>query len=182
MATIHLVRHGKAAAGFGDHTDPGLDDLGRAQAEAAADALEPLGPLAVYASPLARARETAVPLAGRWSSEIIIEPRVAEIPSPTEDLGERAAWLRSIMPGRWSDLDAGLQGWRRSLIDCVAGMAEDCVVFCHYIAINVAVGAAEEDDRMVLFSPDNGSITTLTNEGGRLRVLSLGRTASTVVN
>ena len=32
MPTIYLVRHGSAAAGFGAHADPGLDDVGRRQA------------------------------------------------------------------------------------------------------------------------------------------------------
>ena len=182
MAKIYLVRHGKAAAGFAGHADPGLDDLGRSQAEAAADRLAGLGPMPIYSSPLARARETAVPLARRWSSEVIIEPRVAEIPSPTDDLAERAAWLQQAMAGRWSALDASLQTWRRALIDCIAAMPEDSVVFCHFIAINVAVGAAENDDRMVVFSPDNGSVTILENDDGRLEVLELGRTAVTRVN
>ncbi len=182
MATVYLVRHGKAAAGFDGHTDPGLDDLGRAQAESTAAMLDGLGPLPIYSSPLARARETAEPLARRWSSEVIIEPRVAEIPSPTDDLVERAAWLRQAMAGSWSALDPSLQAWRQALIDCVAAMPEDSVVFCHFIAINVAVGAAEDDDRMVLFSPDNGSVTTLTNDAGRLEVVELGRTAVTRVN
>ena len=136
----------------------------------------------VYSSPLARARETAVPLARRWSSEVIIEPRVAEIPSPTEDLAERAAWLREVMAGTWSALDERLQAWRQALIDCVTAIPEDSVVFCHFIAINAAVGGAQSDDRMVLFSPDNGSVTILSNDGGRLNVLDLGRTADTEVN
>ena len=182
MARIYLVRHGKAAAGFGGHADPGLDDLGRAQAEATAAMLAGLGPLPVYSSPLARAIETAKPLAERWAAEIIIEPRVAEIPSPSDDLTERAAWLRSAMAGRWSTLDDSLQAWRASLIDCVASLPEDSVVFCHFVAINVAVGGAENDDRMVLFSPDNGSVTILSNDGGRLGVIELGRTAETRVN
>lgn len=182
MARIYLVRHGKAAAGFDGHADPGLDDLGRAQAAATAGMLAELGPLPIYSSPLARARETAVPLAERWASEVIIEPRVAEIPSPTEDLAERAAWLREAMAGRWSALDDSLQAWRTALIDCVTDMAEDSVVFCHFVAINVAVGGAQDDDRMVLFSPDNGSVTTLSNDGGRLAVVDLGRTAETHVN
>ena len=181
MAKVYMVRHGKAAAGFDGHADPGLDDLGRAQAEATAALLADLGPLPIYSSPLARARETAVPLAERWQSEVIIEPRVAEIPSPTEDLAERSAWLRQAMAGSWSTLDDSLQTWRRELIDCVTAMPEDSVVFCHFIAINVAVGGAENDDRMVIFSPDNGSVTTLANDGGTLRVLELGRTAVTHV-
>ncbi|MFV2090266.1 MAG: histidine phosphatase family protein [Pseudomonadales bacterium] len=182
MATIHLVRHGKAAAGFDGHADPGLDDLGRAQAAATAAMLAPNGPLPVFSSPLARARETAEPLAARWHSEIIIEPRVAEIPSPTEDLQARAAWLRQAMGGGWSDLEPSLQSWRQALVECVIAMPTDAVVFCHFVAINVAVGAAQGDDRMVIFSPDNGSVTTLTNEGGRLEVLDLGRTAQTHIN
>jgi broad specificity phosphatase PhoE len=144
--------------------------------------LADLGPLPIYSPPLARARETAVPLAERWSSEVIIEPRVAEIPSPTEDLAERAAWLREAMAGSWANLDGNLQTWRRELIDCILAMEEDSVVFCHFIAINVAVGGAENDDRMVIFSPDNGSVTTLSNDGGKLNVLELGRTAVTQVN
>jgi broad specificity phosphatase PhoE len=182
MATIHLVRHGKAAAGFDGHADPGLDDLGRAQADATARLLAPIGPLPVYSSPLARARETALPLASIWESAIIIEPRVAEIPSPTEDLQARAAWLRSVMADGWSTLDAALNSWRRALLDCLLALPEDAVVFCHFIAINVAVGAARDDDKMVVFAPDNGSVTTLKNEAGRLEVLDLGRTASTHIN
>ena len=182
MAKIYLVRHGKAAAGFAGHADPGLDDLGRAQADATAAMLADLGPLPIYSSPLARARETAEPLAARWSQEVIIEPRVAEIPSPTDDLTERAAWLRQAMAGTWSELDETLNDWRRALIDCVTAIPEDSVVFCHFIAINVAVGGANDDERMVLFAPDNGSVTTLSNDGGRLSVLELGRTADTHVN
>lgn len=182
MAKVYMVRHGKAAAGFDGHVDPGLDDLGRSQAEATATMLADLGPLTIYSSPLARARETAAPLAERWSSAVIIEPRVAEIPSPTEDLAERSAWLRQVMAGSWSALDEPLQAWRRALVDCVTAMPADSVVFCHFIAINVAVGNAENDDRMVIFSPDNGSVTTLSNDGGKLQVLELGGTAVTHVN
>ena len=182
MAKIYMVRHGKAAAGFDGHADPGLDDLGRAQAEATAGMLAELGPLPIYSSPLARARETAEPLAKRWSQNVIIEPRVAEIPSPTEDLAERSAWLRSAMAGSWSTLAEPLQAWRRALIDCVTAIPEDSVVFCHFIAINVAVGGAGNDDRMVIFSPDNGSVTTFSNDDGALSVLELGKTAHTHVN
>jgi broad specificity phosphatase PhoE len=181
MATLFLVRHGKAAAGFGGHVDPGLDDLGRRQAEATARHLAPFGPLAIYSSPLARARETAIPLAQRWGVETLIEPRVAEIPSPTEDLAARSIWLREAMQGRWRDLPADLNDWRTALIDCLLALREDTVVFCHFVAINVAVGAATGDDRLVNFSPDNASVTRLANADRRLRIIELGREANTAV-
>ena len=182
MATIYLVRHGKAAAGFDSHLDPGLDELGRSQARATAEALGPLGPLQIVSSPLARARETAAPLVERWGVTPVIESRVAEIPSPSEDLSERARWLRGIMTDRWSNLDPWLRDWRQAMIDYVSNCAEDCVVFCHFIAINVIVGAATGVDEMISFRPDNGSVTRILAEGGTLRVVELGPEADTRVN
>jgi len=182
MAKIYLVRHGRAAAGFDGHHDPGLDSMGRAQAAATARDLAPLGPLALYSSPLARARETAEPLATHWGSAILIEPRVTEIPSPTDDLAARSVWLRQAMQGRWRDLDGELNRWRERLIGCLRDLEQDTVVVCHYIAINVAVGAATDDDRLVVFGPDYASVTVLDNGGGRLTLLELGRSAESHVN
>jgi broad specificity phosphatase PhoE len=181
MAVIYFVRHGKAAAGFGDHVDPGLDATGIGQAETTARVLAPLGPLAVYSSPLARARETSDPLVARWGIECVVEPRVAEIPSPTDDLAARSAWLREFMQSRWSEQPSQLQAWREQLIDCLLALPEDSVVFSHFIAINVAVGAAQHDDRVVVFRPDNGSVTRLVAADGHLRVIELGREATTRV-
>lgn len=184
MPIIHLVRHGKAAAGFGDHADPGLDATGRRQAEATANGLAPAGPLPIHSSPLARARETAAPLAERWHVTPIIEPRVAEIPSPTQDLAERSRWLSGVMRQAWPALEreAGLAQWRDAMLDWARGHEEDCVVFCHFIAINVMVGAATGADALISFAPDNGSVTTLRVEAGSLHLIELGREAGTHVN
>ena len=182
MPTIYVVRHAKAAAGFDAHLDPGLDEVGRSQAIATAELLAPLGPLPIFSSPLARARETAAPLAERWGVTPVIEPRVAEIPSPSEDLSVRAEWLRGVMADRWSNLDAALRVWRQAIIDCVGNYTEDCVVFCHFIAINVIVGTATGSDEMITFRPDNGSVTRILADSGSLRVIELGREADTRVN
>ena len=182
MATLYLVRHGKAAAGFDGHLDPGLDDLGRQQARIAAEELARLNPMTLYSSPLARAQETAIPLARRWEATPIIEPRVAEIPSPTTDLNARTTWLRQVMQDRWSNLPEALQSWRQNLIDCLLEMPQDSVVFCHFIAINVAVGRARGEDAMLVFRPDNGSITRLSTDSGQLKLESLGKEADTKVN
>ncbi len=184
MAIVQLVRHGKAAAGFGAHADPGLDDLGRTQAAAVAkmlDAQHQERPL-LLSSPLARAYETAQALAQLWQAEISIEPRVAEIPSPTTDLEARAAWLSQAMAGNWSDLDADVQQWRQEIATFLIACQQDCIIFSHYVAINAAVGAATQDDRMRIFGPDNCSVTTLDNTGGKLTVVELGRVADTHIN
>ena len=184
MPTIVMVRHGRAAAGFGSHRDPGLDDVGRAQAEAAAEELVARfeKPVPIYSSPLMRAQETAAALARRWGSEVTLEPRVAEIPSPTEDLRERATWLRGVMAGKWTDLPEELLRWRQELIECVLGFETDSVVFCHFVAINVVVGAATGAEELIVFRPDNGSTTEIGSDGGRPELIALGVEARSHVN
>ena len=182
MPRLYLVRHGRAAAGFADHADPGLDELGQHQARAAAERLHALGPMRLVSSPLARARETAMPLRARWQCGIEIEPRVAEIPSDLGDLAGRAAWLGSIMGRRWSELDAPLQRWARGIVTCLLEQPADAVICSHFIAINVAVGWATGDDRVVHFRPDNASISILDTDGWHLRLVEAGTEASTQVN
>ncbi len=86
------------------------------------------------------------------------------------------------MADRWSNLDAGLRDWRQAMIDCVGNYTQDCVVFCHSIAINVIVGAATGADEMITFRPDNGSVTRILADRGTLRVIELGREADTQIN
>ena len=186
MAKIHLVRHGEAAAGFGTHKDPGLSELGQQQAERVAQLLSTTlvsnGPVTIFSSPLARAYQTAEPLAAHWQKDILIETRVAEIPSPSEDLNERALWLQNAMQGTWSELAPKFVQWQQDLVACLLDLQEDCVMFSHYVAINAAVGAAQSDDRMRIFAPDNCSVTTLTNAHGKLDVIELGRTTERKIN
>ncbi len=195
MPRIYMIRHGKAAAGWDADADPGLDDLGRTQAEAAADDIEKRvgAPLPVLSSPLRRCRETAEPLSGRWGLQPVIEPRVAEVPSPVEDLRARGEWLRSIMAGTWADAvaagdgkhtayDSKLLAWRQSVVDALLELENDTVIFSHFIAINVALGHAVEDPRVICFKPDNGSVTVFETKGSTLSLLEQGREADTKVN
>lgn len=86
------------------------------------------------------------------------------------------------MQGSWRALDAELQAWRDNIGRCLQSIDRDTVITSHYVAINAAVGLATGDDRMVIFAPDNGSVTVFDNGGGRLTVLTLGATADTFVN
>ena len=84
--------------------DPGLGELGRAQAEQVAAELAALGPLPIISSPLARARETAEPLARLWKCEAAIETAVSEVPSSSRNLDERAQWLGKFLASSWRSL------------------------------------------------------------------------------
>jgi broad specificity phosphatase PhoE len=182
MARLYMVRHGRAAAGF-DVADPGLDELGRSQAEDVAKKLVPRGPARILTSPLQRARATALPLARLWRREAFVETAVAEIPTPPQfSVTERVPWLRKFMSGTWREADATLAGWREQVVATLTGMTEDTVIFSHFIAINVGVGHAVRDDRVVIFSPDNCSITIFDTDGRNLQLVERGHEAATSVN
>lgn len=170
MARLTLVRHGEASAGWGDDPDPGLSGLGRRQADAVAQALADVGPVPILVSPLRRTLETAAPLARRWGTEAVVEPRVGEIRTPT-GLGDRTTWLRSIMAGVWSQQDPGLRAWADDVVDVLLARREDTVIVSHFVAINVALGRATGDDRVVSVRPGNCSRTVLDNAGGALRLV-----------
>jgi broad specificity phosphatase PhoE len=183
MSRLYLVRHGRAAASFAEAADPGLDHLGRDQAEKAGERLAPLGPLAIVSSPLKRARETAAPLAALWKRQPMIELAVAEIPSPSHmNFAERAEWLRGFMAGSWKSATPELEEWRRNAVAALEACRRDTVVFTHFIAINVAAGAVLGDDRVVVFRPDNCSVTIFDVEGGSLKLVERGHEAETKVN
>ena len=179
--TLYLIRHGQVSAGFDQAYDPGLDSVGRAQAEAIGGELESLGPLPLVSSPLRRTRETAAAFEKRWNVQATIEPAVAEIPSPTDDLQARMDWLRQAMQGRWADLPPSYREWRGQVVAALLAMKKTTIVTTHFIAINAAVGFATQDDRLVCFEPDNCSCTRIEVADGTLRLVELGRRRETDV-
>src|SRR5210317_163731 len=95
---IFLVRHGEAASSWGKAADPGLSELGQRQAEHAAQVLHadlPADAL-LLSSPLARALETATPLAQLRAVEIGQQDVFREIPAPVP-LPQRQEWLQQFM-------------------------------------------------------------------------------------
>jgi broad specificity phosphatase PhoE len=79
---ILLARHGQtaynAARRFQGHLPVPLDETGRAQAQALADAVAQREIGQLWCSPLARARETAEIIAARTGHEIVEDARFAE--------------------------------------------------------------------------------------------------------
>ena len=160
MSRLYLVRHAQAAGSWDGDLDPGLDDIGRAQAEGLIELLP--GGLPMVVSPLRRARETALPLERRFGTSARVDARVGEIATPDGiGLAERGTWLRDLMDRRWPDLGRELRLWRQGVLDALADLSDDTIVVTHYIAINVAVGASGGDERVVNTRPANASVTVI---------------------
>jgi len=182
---IFLVRHGRATGGWDDDPDPGLDDVGREQADRLADRLGPMGaevPPLLVTSPLRRCRETAAPLALRWGIEPTIEPAVAELPSPEGvAVGARVPWLRAAMTGTWNELGPRYTAYRDAVVATVAALPTASVVVSHFGAINAVLGACAGVDRLLLRSLDNASVTVIGVDQGRLSLLAGGAEADTLI-
>lgn len=188
MSRLYLIRHGKPAAVWGEaDEDPGLDEAGKAQANAARDYLMSLPkadrPTRVVSSPLRRCRETAMPTAEALGVEVEIDPFVGEIPTPQAlNAEQRPAWLKSVFQGRWKDVEGDLDydAWRGDVVRALYARA-GTAVFSHYVAINAVVSQLAGDERVLVFRPDHTSITTLETDGERLTLVEQGREASTQV-
>lgn len=188
MSRLYLIRHGKPAATWGDaDDDPGLDETGKAQAEAARDSLLALPaaerPRLVVSSPLRRCRETALPLAEALGVAPEIDAAVGEIPTPKAVAhAERGAWLRKAFGGLWGEIEGDLDydAWRRSIAASLVARG-DTAVFSHFVAINAVLSTLAGDDHVVSFRPDHTSISVLETDGRTLTLVAKGREASTGV-
>ena len=79
---VHVLRHGEVhnprGILYGRLEGYGLSERGRAQAEAAAEALQHSDVVLVMASPLQRAQETAAPIAARHGLDVATDPDLIE--------------------------------------------------------------------------------------------------------
>ena len=172
---------------LGPRSDPDLDELGRAQATAAADRFESLAapePLAVITSPLQRCRRTAAALVRSvGGSPLGSRPRSPRSPRPKASRwwsGSSGCGPRRSEPGpssasrtpRFATASSRASG--RSI--------DDTVVFSHFVAINAVIGACVGDDRLVIRRLDNCSITVVDVEAdGRLTLVEGGHEADTLI-
>ena len=177
---IYLVRHGEAAASWGNHPDPGLSELGLKQAEAAAATLIDLGARSAISSPMQRCRETAAAFERQADVTAHIEPVVSEIETP-DGVGDRVEWLQSYMGGTWDEEGAAHDAWRKKIAEALALLPDNTAVFSHFVAINAVVSLIDQDSRTTVFRPGHCSITKVDFSGAVPRVIEYGSQAATRV-
>lgn len=172
-----LIRHGQSAPivpGAPDSADPPLSDLGRQQAAALTNRLGTRPIDAVYASNLARAIETATPIAATRDMTVIEDADLREV-----GLGEwsnggyrrRAAandpeFLRFVAAGRWDQIP-GSEGdgpFRHRVMTTVHRLAcahpeQSLAVVCHGGVINAVLAEILGIERSTFCPIENTSVT-----------------------
>ena len=192
MINIYLIRHGKASSGW-DTTNPNLDLTGKEQSDKIALKLSQIAkePFDVFSSPLIRCIETAEPFSKVKNKKIKIEDRVIEIPSPIKNLKKRVLWLKKVLPLTWDELISDEDSreskidyflWRENILKFFLSLNKDTFIFTHYLVINSIVSYLKKSDKVVFFNPDNTSLTHLSLSDKKLKIISLGDEASTIIN
>ncbi len=107
MTRILLVRHGQstwnADGRWQGRADPPLSELGRRQAEVAAESIATMDIAAIWSSPLVRAQETATFMGRRLDLEVQSDARLQE-----RDAGEWTGKTRTEIEAGWPGfLDSG---------------------------------------------------------------------------
>jgi broad specificity phosphatase PhoE len=182
MAIVRLVRHGRAAAGWDTDPDPGLDEVGIAQAQVVAEELRLVEAAVVLTSPMRRCRETSAYYAEPLGVDVIVDSSVSEVPAPLDvEMEGRADWLRHVMLGKWSDLDDRYAAYRDAVVNRIRLCDQDTIIFSHFVAINTIIGAALGDDCVVIRRLGNCSVTTMEVIDGELSLVEGGQQAETLV-
>ena len=71
--------------------------------------------------------------------------------------------------------------FRDGVVGAVAALPRDTVVSSHFVAINAVIGAAIGDDRLVIRSLDNCSVTVVEADGHSLQLVEGGHEADTLI-
>lgn len=165
-----LIRHGlpmHIENQDGQPADPPLSEIGRAQAEQMATWLQREAIDHLYSSPMARALETAQPLARAQGLEVDVREgvaeydRQAEVYVPVEKLKQidYDRWLR-LMKG---DLDVDFGAFSTNVVETLETIVEShrgsrVAVTCHGGVINVWTAHVIGFAPRMFFNPDYTSI------------------------
>ncbi|MEL6726835.1 MAG: histidine phosphatase family protein [Pseudomonadota bacterium] len=175
---IYLIRHGEAAASWGEHPDPGLSETGQTQAQSVAEHLAAYPIKSIISSPMARCRETAAYFGQQSGLDVTVDTDVTEIPTPA-DISDRVPWLRSLMSGNWAETPMIVANWRDSLLAKIATLPDETAVFSHFVAINAIVGRLEGVDTVTVFRPNYCSVTNIERRDEQIRLHARGDSLDT---
>ena len=188
-----LVRHALPvrvdATEDGAPADPGLADLGHQQAARLVEALRLDQVDAVYASPAARAQQTAAPLAEALGLPLLVEPGLAEFDAhhtsyvPVEEL--KAAGdprFDRLRLGHLPDIGVDSGEFARTVVEAVERLAAAhpggrAVLVSHSGTINAYTGHVVGGQQPLWVAPAYASITRVgAARDGRRGLVSLNET------
>ncbi|HEU5265209.1 MAG TPA: histidine phosphatase family protein [Jatrophihabitans sp.] len=190
MTDLLLLRHALPVSG---HADPGLSEVGQAQAERVAQWLTGRHIDAVVTSPLRRARETAavIEAALKLTAEVVPDLREWELDDPdyvydaVEDMAADDPRLLAVAEGRYDDFVPQLDtvAFQRRTVSAIESVfarynhGETVVVSTHGGFISAYLGYVIGSHQVMWFNAEYTGISRVTRmPGGRVVVRSVNET------
>jgi 2,3-bisphosphoglycerate-dependent phosphoglycerate mutase len=186
-----LIRHALPirVEGADGPADPPLSEAGHRQSRALVDWLAPEPLDALYVSPMARARETAQPLAAHRGLHAVVHEGVAEFDKdadsyvPMEELkaANDPRWQAIVDGGYFGDLDP--VDFQATVVQAIEEVIDShpggvAAVVCHGGVINAYLAHVLGLDDLLFFEPDYTSISRLrASRRGHRMVVSVNETA-----
>lgn len=163
-----IIRHGRPerVEGADGAADPDLTDVGVAQAEQMAAWMKTEGVDVIYASPMARARQTSAPLESTMGIEAIIAEGVREFDAehssyiPVEELrADKEKWREYLA----NEINGDRSAFFAEVNDTLAGITsrhrgQKVAVVCHGGVINAYASDVLGLEPRMFFNPDYTSI------------------------
>lgn len=183
---IHLVRHGEVynpgGVLYGRLPGFGLSDKGNAQAQAVAAALADRDVVAVIASPLQRAKETAAPIAARHDVAVDTDANLIEAANVFEgkrpgagELRDLRVWwhLRNPLRPSWGEPYVQIAARMTTAVDKARARAAGHDAVCVSHQLPVWTVRRHLTGKRLWHHPARrqcalASVTSLVYEGGRL--------------
>jgi broad specificity phosphatase PhoE len=189
--TVHLLRHGEVhnpdGVLYGRLPGFRLSERGERQAKIVAEALAGEDITAVLASPLERARQTALPLAAAHCLEVIIEPNLIEAANAFEgrrfgvgdgSLRRPQHWRKLCNPFKpsWGEPYQEIAARMRLAIDRARWLAEGHTAVCVSHQLPIWTVRRDLEGKRLWHDPRRrqcalASLTTLVYDGDRLAEL-----------
>lgn len=187
-----LIRHGlpeRVENPDGSPADPPLCEAGREQAGRLARWLAGHGIERVYASPMRRAHETALPVAEATGLEIELHPGIVEFDQdsaiyiPLEELKrtDYARWLELVQGG--FELTVDFEAFRKTVVSSIeeiiaANPGRRVAAVCHGGVINCWASHVIRSPQPFIFQPDYTSVSRfLAASSGERNLVSLNEVA-----
>jgi len=180
---MYLVRHGDARFMWGQDEDPSLSQMGLDQARALAARHTELAGCPILTSPMRRAQETGQVLAEAWGSSRQMIEDLSEIPPPSGlDEQGRRDWIRQAEAKTWTEMSESYVSWRDGVVSWLRSRRSSFVAVTHTFFINAALGDATSDPHVVIFWPENCSLTHIRSGNDVFELVSRGDVGHSVLD
>ena len=162
--------------------DPPLTEVGVAQANAVAQWMKFENIDAIYSSPMARARQTSVPLEAIKGMSAVVESRIAEYDKhetsyiPMEEMkADKAVWRAWLAENAAKDMTEFRDEAVAGINDIISNhRGQKVAVVCHGGIINIWAAHVLGLGAQMFFAPDYTSINRfMASSGGANSVVSL---------